>query len=606
MGSSPRTPALPFLALLAACATSGFEAARKEDTAESYRRFLRDEKSHPHAQAAWERLAEIEFDKARRVGTPLAYKRFLEEFPESPRREAARVLLEGLRFEAAREKDVSSGWSDFLRDHPHGTHSVEARKQLEAADYREATQAPSANAIEVFLARHPDSTRRMEAERLLDDRRYAEARAKGPRAVMEYLDLKDAGAHRDEARGELKAREVLARAALGDFEGAYREAQQVASDAGRTTAAAEVERAELEDCSARLDPEALEAFARRRSGPAAEEARSRARALNQDRKAAAALKALVARLDPLRYARPEEELVRVLEAEDPRERWIAAYELGRLGSRRAVDPLLSAAALSRFSRVRHRAFEALKEIFALLPPETLEIEVRRRAEGLRRVATGQALAVKLAMLDELLGDDRAAAEGYARSLRGGGGDLFVLRRLAHVRSRRGEGFRSAVSARELATEVIALVKQRDGEEKGLSPLLLSRTLCGARDDAAAAAALLSSVPKSVADDFPEDLSAFQSRAEEAMRLSSARLSDAEAGAREARPGFKGCDDPGEAAARLTDGENDRLQAVSELAARRDPRSRPALSRVAQRDPSAKVREAARAALGLLTAEVRGR
>ena len=598
---------LAFLSLLLVhCAASGYEKARKADTADAYRDFVRASPRDPAVGIARERLAELEFEKARRLQTPLALKRFLDEFEGSPRRSDAQVLLEGLRFEAALQRNSSVGWNDFLRDHPQGVHAGDARSKLDEADYRDAREAGTAKAMRDYLGKHPDSKNRVEGEKLLDDRLFAEARPKGPRAVMEYLDTAAAGTHRDEARAELKTREVLARAAVGDFEAAYREAELIPEPDKRKATLEKVGEAELEWASAQLDPMALETLAKSREGVAVE-ARARAKALSSDKKGGAALKELAARLEPTRYSRPEDELIKVLEASDPRERWLAAEELGRIGARRAIDPLLNQVAGSRFVRVRVKAFDALRAIFSALPADTVEVEVRQRAEGLRKVAQGQELQIKLAVLDELLGDDKAAAEGYARSLRtNGNDDTFVLRRMAQVRIRRKEAFSTAVAARELATAVLAMIEQRAEQQAGLNAALYSRTLCGARDDARDAAALLKGLPPATASDFPEDLLAFGQRADEAVRVSAAKLADVEAEARVKDRSFKGCDDEGDSKARLADGEEDRLKAVAELSAKKDARVKPALERTARLDPAMRVRQAAKAALGAPAAEARAK
>jgi hypothetical protein len=590
-----RLLAIAALVLFFACAGSGYETARRQDTKASYRRFLRERPEDPAAESARERLAELEFLEARRQNSPLGYKRFLEEFPQSPRRGDAQILLENLRFEVARGAGTSLAWNEFLRDHPSGAHADAARAALDAVDFEDAKKAGTAVALQDYLARHPETANRTEAERLVDDRLFIEAREKGPRALVGYLDASGAGVHRDEARAALLVREALARAQVGDFGPARRKAELVVDLSERRKLSAALDEQELEWVAASLEPARLETFATRRPDGTGERARALARALRRDPKELQELRALAARLDPARYARPAPELLQVLSAGDPRERWLAAEELGRMGARQAIDPLLDAAAGSRFARVRSRALAALQSLFALLPIDALEVEVRARAEALRKLAQGPALQVRLSILEDLMGDEKAALEDYARALRGDAADLLVLRRIASLRARRGEAFSAAVAARDLATRVLQAVERREGEE-GASPALLARTLCGARDDAQDALALLQAMPAAAAAEFPEDLGLFRRRAEEATRLASARLSDAEARARAEEKAFRGCDDDGGLATRLADGESDRRAAVTQAAQRKDSRLQPALARVARFDPSADVRAAARDAL----------
>ncbi|MBI5549256.1 MAG: hypothetical protein HY901_35675 [Deltaproteobacteria bacterium] len=597
-----KTPALCLVALLvvpaAGCGPSAYDRARREDSIEAWSGFLREVPADRQAPEARRRLAELEFLHARRQNTILAYKRFLETHPESERRSDAAVLLEGLRFEVASGADTSHAWNEFLRDHPAGAHASKARARLDQADHREAVNAGTSQALELYLARHPETEHRLEVERLLDDRRFAEAQGAGPRALAAYLDTSSAGAYREEARAALAAHEASARAWLGQFEAARRAAEQMPEGPARTKTLAEVGAAELDQLTARLDPHLLEGFAGVHPGPIGDEARSRARALARDR--SGTLKALARRLEPSRFARPQSELVRVLAATDPRDRWIAAEELGRIGSIEVAEPLLESAAGSRFSRVRQRAFAALLALFAAVPSEVRELEVRGRLEALRRVAQTPALQVKLALLEELLGEDAKASANYQKCVSSDAADLFVARRLTLLRIRRGEGFGAAVAARELAIRVQQLVEQR-AQQEGLSPALLARTLCGARDEAQAAVETLQGLPAQVARDFPDDLQAFTRRAMEALRLVSARLSDAEVEARRTDRGFKGCDEEGDFRERLADGEADRLKVVNELLARREPLIRHALALAARHDPSPSVREAAKA--GLVSLEV---
>jgi hypothetical protein len=288
-------------------------------------------------------------------------------------------------------------------------------------------------------------------------------------------------------------------------------------------------------------------------------------------------------------------MVRVLASVDPRDRWLAAEELGLMGARGATEALVDAAAASRFTRVRERAYAALVALVAVLPPEVRELELRQRLEALRKVAQTPALLVKVALLEELAGEETHATATYQRCLSSDPSDLFVLQRLAALRIKRGEGFGAAIAARELATRVQQLIEQRSHEE-GLSSLLLARTLCGARDVAESAIEIITHLPPQVAHDFPEDLQLFTRRVSEAHKLASARLADVEADARAADRTFCGCDDAGDFRERLKEGEADRLKVVSELSMRSGDPVRFALGLAARRDPSLQVREAARAAL----------
>ncbi|HLL82343.1 MAG TPA: hypothetical protein VK420_06815, partial [Longimicrobium sp.] len=68
---------------LAGCAANAFSAAKKADTAEAYRGFLREYPKDDNAEPAQARLADLEFERAQKLHTVLGYKRYLEEFPDS-------------------------------------------------------------------------------------------------------------------------------------------------------------------------------------------------------------------------------------------------------------------------------------------------------------------------------------------------------------------------------------------------------------------------------------------------------------------------------------------------------------------------------------------
>jgi hypothetical protein len=581
----------------AACAGSAYDAARREDSIEGYRRYLRERGDEAAAKLARDRLAELEFVAARQQNSRMGYKRFIEEFPDSERRSDALILLENLRFEAAQAAGTTLAWSEFLRDHPSGAHLAQARAALDAADYSDAKREGSAKAMREYLVRHPETANRLEAERLLDDRLFAEARASGPHALLLYLEASPAGTHRDEARTALVEREVTARANLGDFEGARRRTRIVGDAGARAQLEASLDALELDWAAASLDPGALGLLARGRSS-AAPRARGLEGELRRD-PALQALRRLAQRLEPTHFARPEPELVRVLSAGDPRERWLAAEELGRMGAWRALEPLLNAAVDSRFARVRAQSFSAMQTLFALLPRDVQDVEWRARVEALRKVAQSPALQVRLAVLEDLLGDPRALAD-YAKALRGDAADLLVLRRIASLRAERGEVFASAAAARDWATRVMQAIEQRSGGE-GAGPLLTSRILCGLRDEAQAARSLLRGIPPAQTASFSEDLKLFLQRAEDAERLASARLSDAEAAARAEDLGFRVCEDDGGLAARMRDGESERLAAVEDLGRRVGQPARLALEKAKRLDPSPAVRAAATARLEAMPA-----
>ena len=584
------------LVLSGACQSS-FDKARDLDTAEAYRDFLRENPQDPSTEAARARLSELEFLDARRQHTLPAYKRFLTSFPDMPRAQDAKLLIEGIRFEMAAEKDTSEAWLIFLREHSQGPHAQEARRRLEDADYRAVQQATSARQIREFLGRHPQTERRSELEKRLDEFEFQEARARGTRGLSDYLASNPVGVHRDEVREEIFAREAWASARLGDFASARRLAERVVSEAPRQALIERVDKAEIDWLTAELDVEALAAFASaREAGPIQELALFRVAFLRG--LGTAELSRLRSSVDPGHFARPVGEMIGVLKAADPRERWLAADELGQVGDLAAVEALLEEVSRSRFSRVRHRAFDAMRRLFAILPEDTVDLTARSRLQALdRKAAQDVGLFVKLGVVRELLGDVDAALLAYESALRLDAEEMFALRRTIELNARSGKAFRTGVLARELAFRARQHAERWTGVEvEAVNPLLLSRTLCGTLDDARFALERLKSLSPEALVDLSDDAPRFIAQAEESERFIAARLADAEAEARSLDRSFRACADEGEQVARLQEGEQARLQAVETIAARADLLRTVLLERLSLRDPSPRVREKAAQAL----------
>ncbi|MDR0965675.1 MAG: hypothetical protein LBM75_04110, partial [Myxococcales bacterium] len=517
----------------------------------------------------------------------------------------APLHIEGSPFEMAAAKDTSEAWLICLRDHSQGPHAREARARLEDADYRAVREATTVRELRAFLGRHPETARRAELEKRLDEFEFQEAKAQGARGLSTYLASNPVGIHRDEVREALFSREAWAFAQMGRFVEARRLAERVIRDDARRALLERIDAAEVDWLTSTLDLDALEALAKARATPGAapqadpELDRAIAERLKRlESLGKAGLAQLSSTVDPLHYARPVDEMLGVLKSADPRTRWLAADELGWTGDFSAILPLLDEAAKSRFSRVRQLAFDSLTRLFELLPRDTLELTVRARVDALgQRVAQDVGLFIKLGVLRELLGDLDAALIAYESALRLDSGDTFALRRTVELNARMGKSFRAGVLARELAFRARQLAERWTGVDvEGVNPLLLSRTLCGALDDARFAHGHITALPAEALVDLSDDAPKFIAQAEDSVRFIAARLADAEAEARSENRDFPMCADEDGQAARLAEGERVRIEAVAHVAARLDLLRDILLDRLARRDPSAKVRLAAQRAL----------
>lgn len=587
-----------FALALAACAHDPYEDAHKADSAEAYQQFLKDHPGDPGTEQARARLAQLRFQEARQAHTVLAYKRFLEDFPDSDEAPDAAKLLEGLRFAAAQQVNTAAAYQDFLRDHPDGPHATQARTRVEELAWKEANAAHTAQALRDFAARFPDSSHRGEAEQLADDRSYEEAKGRGNAGITDYLDHSPEGAHRDDARAMLYGQEAEALAESGDMTSAVQLAERVPGSGGEALRL-KLARMELDDVAAALDPAALKKLAAARPVIAAD-ANALAKELERDGKTAKALRAQVEKLDPNAFGRPVDELIRALDAPDPRDRWLAAEELGGLGAREAFDKLLDVAADSRFEELRLRAFSALQTLSAVTGPQGSAVQARRRLEKLRKMASGPRMFLKVALVEELAGLRTEALADYNRCLRGDGEDLLALRRLLELEP---PGFSRAVAARRLAVTVEELARAHNADA-GDPVLLAARWFCGANHEALAAQQSLEALPASVAQDAPEDLPVFRDKARSAVAATHARLADLEDQARAEKPGFATCESD-DVAPRLEDGVKARLAAVAALGAAKSSLAQYPLRHAARRDPAPAVRAAAQKALEALAPLARG-
>ena len=546
--------------LAAACGTDAYVRARKADTVEAYRMFLREHPRSGGVEEARSRLSELEFERARQLHTVLAYKRYLEEFGDLASSAAARALLEGLRFNAAREQGTAAALRAFLADHPDGAHRDEAEQLMARAELAEAAAAGEPEALARAIAGHPEDPRRPELQAQLDDQAFAQARASGAFALMRYLRDYSAGAHREEAKArlfEIKLEGLL-------FSGLLDEAR------------AEAQRSPL----SRLLKD-LESKLARAEGE---------RVLRADRQA------LVQASLPANYLRSVEDLEKALVAPDPLDCWQAAEELSQQVTVRAIDPLLHAFRTARNPLVRQKAFDSLRAVLRALPLPVAEYEVATRLEQLQAMGPGAEVALAIAVLLDLSGSPEAAAAEYRKAFDPQAPDPVILWRWTQIRLERGQPFSAAVTARQLALWARERSLAADLPGQGTLSLALARQLCTTAMASRFAVEIISSVQREKTE-FPEDLALFEREAREAKGLAEARLADAELLLLTQDSLALRCEDR-RVADRLATALRDRRRALGEVS-RALPGLAPALLRLAgEKDPSFEIREQAR---GLLLA-----
>jgi hypothetical protein len=559
----PRILVLAVLLSLTGCASQAYQRAKDADTVEAYQQFLSEYPKDDMAEPAEARVEELEFAQAQKLHTVLAYKRFLEAHPEAPQARAASSLLEGLRFNAAKEAGTVAAWRQFLADHPDGAQKEEAHRLLAEVEQKELTATEDPKQLSAFLRQAGDDPRRVEVEARLDDQAYAQARASGATKLFGYLRDFPAGKHREEAKTRLLDLEVEGLLVSGLLEEA--EAKVKAHPLGP----------QLKDFPQRL---------------------ARAKAA---REALASQEPLAQASHVDHYLRDLGDLQQALGALDPLDRWQAAEELGQHVSVRAVEPLLNSFRTARNPLIRLYALESLQTVLRALPRDVAEYEVAVRLETLRERASSAEVYLTIAALLDLTGQLDQAATEYQRSFDANNPDPVVLRRWVKIRQERRQPFSAAVAARQLSLWALGVAKDEVVSSEGGVPLASARQLCAAAENARFAADAIAQAHKQ-STEFPEDLDTFQRSAQDAVKLSEARLADAELLLRQQNPNVRLCRDQ-QVRERLGNAVKERTAALEAVGAKL-PKLAPVLLQLARdRDPSPEVRSVAASRLAAISA-----
>ena len=517
---------LSLLLGLISCRDVAFSSAAKKNTVPAWREFIRLHPDDQNKDSAVESLSELEFAQVQKVHTVVGYKRFIDEFPECAKVTAARALLEGLRFNTAQTKGTPQALRQFLRDHPDGAHRDEGEELLRLAELKELTDLEDPASLKAIAAAHPDDARGTQAGQRLDDQAFAAANTAAD--WFAYLHDYPAGAHRDEVRIKLLDSQLQGLLVSGLLP----EARALVAKAPLAP--------KIPKLSERLGHAGL----------------LESTALDKDEAVQRAL--------PQFYLRTFDDVVKSLNAPDPLERWQAAEELGEHITIRAIDPLLECFRTARNPLVRQRAFESLGKVLKALPRTVAEFEVATRVESSRATASDAQLYLTIGVLLDLSGRLDKAASEYQRAFDPAAPDPIVLRRWAQIRRERHQPYSAAVTARQLSVWAQQVAGVQTVAENG-SALGVARQLCAAVEMSRFAREVITEVAAQPTE-FPDDIAEFQRRAEDSVKLSEARLRDAELKLLESDARAKRCGDES-VRERLKAGEEQRLTSLKALPAK---------------------------------------
>lgn len=480
--------------------------------------------------------------------------RFLETYPDGANTRAARALLEALRFNAAKATGTVAAWRQFLAEHPDGAQRDEAKRLLAESEQKDLATSEDPKRLSAFLREAGDDPRRQEVEGRLDDQAFTQAKASGAAKLFAYLRDFPAGKHREAAKARLLELEVEGLLVSGL----------------------------LEEAEARVKTHPL--------GPQLKEFPDRLARARAVREALASREPLAQAAHVGHYLRDLKDLQRALGAPDPLDRWQAAEELGQHVSVRALEPLLTAFRTARNPLIRLRALESLQSVLRALPRAVAEYEVAARLESLRERASSPEVFLAIAALLDLSGNLEQAATEYQRAYDANQADPVVLRRWVQIRQERRQPFSAAVAARQLSLWSLQVAREEVLTTEGGVPLASARQMCAAVENARFAADVIAQTRKQ-STEFPEDLNSFERVAADAVKLSQARLADAELLLRERNPDARLCGDRG-VSERLGNAVKERTAALEAVGAKL-PKLAPVLLELARdRDPSPQVRAVA--------------
>lgn len=158
--------------VLGACApkSAGWTVAKKEDTPEAYRRFVRAEPASKQVPTALDRMEKLDWEQAERENSSRAWGAYLSYHTNSPRKAEAEGRLEDARWADATRENTKARYQVYVTNHPDSPHAAEATARLDDLEFEEAKRADTEASYGLYLDRHFEGAHAEAARKLYEDR----------------------------------------------------------------------------------------------------------------------------------------------------------------------------------------------------------------------------------------------------------------------------------------------------------------------------------------------------------------------------------------------------------------------------------------------------
>ncbi len=144
-----------------------FEEAKKLDTVEAYKSFIKQYPKSDYAVQSKERIGAIEFEDVKGINSAKVYLDYISRNPNSLYLEEAKGRAEVLIFQDAVRSQKIEKYKGYLEIYPEGRYHQAIQKALDLAKIEALKKGNSIPDIEAFLKANPESIFRQELEESL-------------------------------------------------------------------------------------------------------------------------------------------------------------------------------------------------------------------------------------------------------------------------------------------------------------------------------------------------------------------------------------------------------------------------------------------------------